>query len=90
MGGSFSDGGGFIFKWGECPMGGIGFDEGGFEKIIRWGAPPPLCLPAPPWETVLNYISKTQVMYFFYLFLCAVNAEFVMVHSILKLRENLE
>ena len=25
-------GGSFIFKWGVCPMGGIGFDGEGFKK----------------------------------------------------------
>ena len=31
----FSDGGGFIFKWGVRPMeGGIGFDGGWFSKKI--------------------------------------------------------
>ena len=40
-GGSFSDGGGFIFKYGGCPMRGIGFGGGGLKKILRWGRPPP-------------------------------------------------
>ena len=29
--------GGFIFKWGLCPMGGIGFDKGFLKIIIGWG-----------------------------------------------------
>ena len=37
----------------------------------------------------LNTFQKPRSS-FCYLFLCAVNAEFVMVHSILKLGENLE
>ena len=31
--------GGFIFKWGECPMGGIGFD-GEFSKKSQDGGHP--------------------------------------------------
>ena len=41
----FSDGRGFIFKWGGHPMGGINFDgEGGgvSKKNVGWGLPPML------------------------------------------------
>ena len=46
--------GGFIFKWGVRPMGGIGFD-GGFEKIRRGrgGVLPPL---PPLWETLKGMV----------------------------------
>ena len=43
-GGCFSDGGGFIFKWGVHPMGrDIGFNGGGgggSKKIVGWGVRP--------------------------------------------------
>ena len=38
----FQMGGGFIFKWGCTPRGGIGFDGGFSKKIVGWGAPPHL------------------------------------------------
>ena len=49
-------------------------------KKLAENAPPP----TPSWH------FKNPGHIFCYLFLCVVNAEFVMVHSILKLRENLE
>ena len=52
VGGCFSDGGGFIFKWGGgLPHGGASVLVGGgvLKKIIRWGAHAP-----PLWETLLS------------------------------------
>ena len=47
----FQMGGGFIFKWGVCLMGGITFDGGGrFEKNSRVGGHP--LRPTPLWETL--------------------------------------
>ena len=38
----FQMGGGFIFKWGVCLMGGITFDGGGgLKKIVGWGGASP-------------------------------------------------
>ena len=47
-GGVFFRWGGFIFKWRGCPMGGIGFDGGVFEKKSLDGGAPPHALP-PLW-----------------------------------------
>ena len=49
----FSDGGGFIFKWGCAPWRGIGFDRGFSKKIVGWGGhtPPP---PPQPTHTMGN------------------------------------
>ena len=45
MGGVVFQMGGFILKWGCTPWGaGIGFDGGGFKKIIDWGG----CTPMSP------------------------------------------
>ena len=51
-------GGGFIFKWGVgAPLGGIGFEGGGFsKKIVGWWAPPPL------WETLLNMLRRIVII----------------------------
>ena len=48
----FSDGGGFIFKWGGAPWGGIGFDGGGVEKIVGWEGVTPHA-PSSLWETLI-------------------------------------
>ena len=37
----FQMGGGFIFKWGVCLMGGITFDGGGVKKNSRMGGASP-------------------------------------------------
>ena len=51
-GACFSDGGGFIFKWEVCPIGGITFDGGGgSKKVIGWGGHPPHG-PTPLWESL--------------------------------------
>ena len=52
MGGvCFSDGGGFIFKWGGGhPIGGINFDRGVFEKNCRRGG--------TLWETLADVLEK--------------------------------
>ena len=75
MGGCFSNGGGFIFKWGVPHRGvgvGIGFDGGeGFQKNRWMGvlAPPPF---PPPHCTTRHEISST----FFFVFFCKDVAQF--------------
>ena len=44
----FSDGGDFIFKWGDAPWVGFGFDRGFSKKIIGWGGGPPSHPPPTP------------------------------------------
>ena len=56
-GDGFSDGGGFIFKLGECPMGGISFDGGGgFGKNCWMEGGPPTTMMGNP-ETLFFFVS---------------------------------
>ena len=59
--GCFSDGGGFIFKWGMHPMGGtlVLMGQEAFEKIVGWGRRPPCPLPPHPLrETLSSHAEK--------------------------------
>ena len=51
-------GGGFIFKWRGCPMGGSAFTGGGVQKK-SWDGGHPQCT-SPLWET-LNMLSSNHV-----------------------------
>ena len=55
-GGCFSDGKGFIFKWGSAPCGGIGFDGRVFEKNYNGGARSPMPPPPQTMGSPVNYL----------------------------------